>query len=109
MADEAVHAERLTVYCTEATRFDGKPFYEWLIRAAFERGLHGATAHKALAGFGQHHHLHHQHLLSLNDDLPVVVELIDTTDRIEAFLNAFGDLLGPRTYVRESVHWHPPR
>ena len=108
MSDDGVEAERLTVYCTESAHHAGKPLFEWLIETAFHQRLRGATARKALAGFGQHHHLHHQHLISLSDDLPITVEIIDTADRIDAFLEQAGEALAGYTYIRENVRWHQP-
>ncbi|MBI1370467.1 MAG: DUF190 domain-containing protein [Planctomycetes bacterium] len=108
MPHQSVQAERLTIYLTE-TAFDGdRPLYEWLVEQALAMKLGGATVRKAVLGFGQHRRIHHQHVLALSDDLPVIVELIDTPDQIDAFLAHCADALAQHTYIRENVRWHKP-
>ena len=104
-----IEAERLRVYTTETARHEGRPLFEWLIAQALGAGLAGATATKGLAGFGHHRKLHHAHLLDISDELPVIVEIIDTPQRIDALLTAAAEALGDHTYTREPVrlHRHP--
>ncbi len=85
-----------------------QPLFEWLVQLALERELGGATVSKGLAGFGRHHRLHHQHLMSLMDQLPAVVQMIDEPAKIDAYLDATGDALTGYTYIREKVRWHRP-
>lgn len=108
MAHQIIEGERLTAYCTELARFEGRPLFEWLTQRAMEMEMAGATVHKAVSGFGQHRRLHHQHLLSLSDDLPMSVQIIDIADRIDAFLQAAEEALAGHTYIREKVRWHRP-
>ncbi len=108
MPHDIIEADRLTIYTTETARHGGKPLFEWLLEEAMRQKMHGGTAHKALAGFGRHHHLHHEHILALSDDLPMVVTLIDTPDRIDAFINDH-DALDGCAFTREKVLWHQPK
>lgn len=62
------------------------PLYEWLVRKAKEQGLAGATVLRGVEGFGAHSRLHTARILRLSTDLPVVVEIVDTIEKIEAFL-----------------------
>jgi PII-like signaling protein len=78
----------LRVFVGELDTHEGKPVYQWLIEEAKRRGLAGATALRGLEGFGVHHQLHKAKVLELSVDLPVVVEIIDTEDKITAFLPA---------------------
>ena len=109
MIHERVPARRLTIYCSETSKHQGKPLFDWLIHQALKREMRGATAFKAISGFGQHHHLHHAHLIDLSCELPVVVEIIDTLDRIEAYLETVAEALDQHTYILEEVICHVPR
>jgi PII-like signaling protein len=76
----------LRIFIGESDRHEGVPLYEWLVRRARERGLAGATVLRGLAGFGAHSRLHTAKILRLSTDLPIVVEIVDTIAKIEAFL-----------------------
>jgi len=78
----------LRVFVGEADRWQGRPLYEAIVEEARRRGLAGATAWKGFIGFGAHSHLHTAKVLRLSEDLPVVIEIVDAADRIEAFLPA---------------------
>jgi hypothetical protein len=103
-----MQAERLTIYCTQADRHGNAALYEWLVSQALELDMGGATVTHAMLGFGQHRRLHYEHLLTLADDLPVVVQLIDEAVKIEAYLDHTAGALRGYTYIRESVRWHQP-
>jgi PII-like signaling protein len=62
--------------------------YEWLIEFAKKRGVHGASAFRAIAGFGRHGIIHEQHFFELQGDLTVLVEFFLPDDEAEAFLKA---------------------
>ncbi|QNN22070.1 DUF190 domain-containing protein [Planctomycetales bacterium ZRK34] len=109
MTHHAVPAERLTIYCSESDRHDGHNLMEWLLRQAYDQGLGGATTHKALAGFGHHRRMHHQHVLVMAEELPIVIEIIDIPEQIDTFLDAVSDAIESHTYIRESVRWHQPK
>jgi hypothetical protein len=108
MTHTAIDALKLSVYCTQADRREHRPLYEWLVDQALRQELAGATVRQGVIGFGRHRRLHTQHLLTLADDLPVVVELIDEPAKIEAFLDSLDDALAGYTYLRETVRWHRP-
>jgi hypothetical protein len=76
----------LRVYVGESDRHEGAPLYEWLVRKARESGLAGATVLRGLEGYGAHSRLHTAKVLRLSSDLPIVVEIVDTIERIEAFM-----------------------
>ena len=79
-------AELLRIFIGESDRFDGKPLYEAIVAEARRQGLGGATVFRGLMGFGAHSRVHTAKVLRLSEDLPVVVEIVDATDKIEAFL-----------------------
>ncbi len=76
----------LRIFIGESDRHDGVPLHEWLVRRARERGLAGATVLRGMEGFGARSRLHTAKFLRLSSDLPVVIEIVDTIDKIESFL-----------------------
>lgn len=76
----------LRIFLGESDRHAGMPLYEWIIREARQRGLAGATVTRGLAGFGAHSRLHTVKVLRLSVDLPIVVEIVDTQEKIEQFI-----------------------
>lgn len=81
----------LRVFVGEDDKYEGQPLYEWIVRKARERGLAGATVLRGLEGFGAHSRLHTAKILRLSGDLPVVIEIVDTEDKIESFLPLIDD------------------
>jgi len=65
---------------------EGMPLFEWIARKAREQGLAGATVLRGLLGFGAHSRISTVKILRLSENLPIVVEIIDTPEKIEAFL-----------------------
>ena len=78
----------LRIFIGESDRHDGHPLHEWIVRRAREQGLAGATVLRGLAGFGAHSRMHTAKILRLSEDLPIIVEIVDTPDKVEAFLAA---------------------
>ncbi len=76
----------LRIFIGESDRHEGMPLYEWIVRKGREHGLAGATVLRGLEGFGAHSRLHTAKVLRLSSDLPIVVEIVDTIQKIEAFL-----------------------
>lgn len=76
----------LRIFVGESDKHEGRPLYEWLVRKAREAGLAGATVLRGIEGFGAHSRLHTAKILRLSEDLPIVVEIVDTREKIEAFL-----------------------
>ncbi|MCZ6696205.1 MAG: DUF190 domain-containing protein [Acidobacteria bacterium] len=76
----------LRVFIGENDKYEGQPLYEWIVRKAREHGLAGATVLRGLEGFGAHSRLHTAKILRLSSDLPIVVEIVDTEEKIESFL-----------------------
>jgi len=76
----------LRIFIGEADRWDGKPLYEAIVEEARARGLAGATVWKGCLGFGAHSRMHTAKILRLSEDLPILIEIVDAADKIEAFL-----------------------
>ncbi|MDD5770654.1 MAG: DUF190 domain-containing protein [Candidatus Omnitrophica bacterium] len=76
----------LRVFIGEADKFNGKPLYEEIILLAKRSGLAGATAVKGFMGFGCKSHMHTSNILRLSEDLPVVIEIVDSEEKINQFI-----------------------
>lgn len=76
----------LRIFLGESDRHAGIPLFEWLVQEARRQGLAGATVFRGLQGFGAHSRVHTARVLRLSTDLPIVVEIVDQRERIEAFL-----------------------
>jgi len=76
----------LRLFIGESDQHEGVPLYEWIVRKAREQGLAGATVVRGLEGFGAHSRLHTAKILRLSADLPIVVEIVDTPEKIDAFM-----------------------
>jgi PII-like signaling protein len=77
----------LRIFIGESDKADGRPLYEWLVIQAKSQGLAGATVLRGLMGFGAHTRVIHTFKIErLSEDLPVVVEIVDSRAKIEAFL-----------------------
>ena len=76
----------LRIFIGENDKHDGAPLHAWIVRKAREHGLAGATVLRGLEGFGAHSRLHTAKILRLSSDLPLVIEIVDTEEKIESFL-----------------------
>ncbi len=76
----------LRAFIGEMDRHEGEPLSKWLVDQAHAAGLAGATVLRGIEGFGADSQLHTARVLRLSTDLPLVVEIIDTREKIEAFL-----------------------
>ncbi len=76
----------LRVFIGEADRWHGRPLYEAIVEEARKSGLAGATVWKGAMGFGAHSRMHTAKILRLSEDLPVVIEIVDAPDKIDAFV-----------------------
>lgn len=79
-------AKRLTVYIGESDRHQHRPLYSEIVHRAHAAGLAGASVLRGIEGFGASNTVHTTRLLSLSEDLPIAVVIVDTEDRISAFL-----------------------
>lgn len=97
---------RLTVVVGEQDTWHHRPTYLELVHRARAAGLAGASVFRGIEGYGASRHMHTTRLLSLSEDLPVSVVLIDTRERIEAFLPEVDELLTEGISVLEDVTVH---
>jgi len=95
--------ERLTIFVGETDQHRHRPLYTEIVERAHEAGLAGATVLRGIEGFGASSHIHTTRILRLSEDLPVVIVIVDTTERIDAFLPALDDLITEGLVVREEI------
>jgi uncharacterized protein len=74
------------IYIGESDTWHGRPLYEAIVHLLRERGLAGATVLRGIEGFGAKQHLHTTRILTLSQDLPVLIEVVDQEDRLRAIL-----------------------
>ena len=72
----------LRIFIGESNKYKGKPLYEWLVIKAKEHGLAGATVLRGIMGFGANSRVHTSKILRLSLDLPIIVEIVDTHEKI---------------------------
>jgi PII-like signaling protein len=94
----------LRIFVGESDRWHGKPLYEAIVERARKEGLAGATVVRGLEGFGAHSRLHTTRILRLSEDLPVVIELVDTAEKIDAFLPGLDEMVSEGMVTLEPVH-----
>jgi PII-like signaling protein len=96
-------AKRLSVFLGESDRHHHRPLYVEIVHRAHAAGLAGATVLRGIEGFGASRHVHTTRLLSLTEDLPVVVVVVDAADRIERFARELDELITEGLVVVEDV------
>jgi PII-like signaling protein len=96
-------ATRLTIYIGESDTWHHRPLYSELIHRAHAAGLAGASVFRGIEGFGSASEVHTTRLLSLSEDLPVAVVVIDAPDRIEAFLPQVEEVVGDGLVTLDDV------
>jgi PII-like signaling protein len=96
-------AELLRVFVGDGDRYHHKPLYEAIVEAARERHLAGATVLRGHLGYGAHSRIHSAKILRLSEDLPVVVEIVDEPQKIEAFLPVLDEMMAEGMVTVEPV------
>jgi uncharacterized protein len=96
-------AKRLTVLVGETDRWHHRPLYTEIVHRAHAAGMAGATVLRGIEGFGASRHLHTSRILSLSEDLPVAVVIIDDPERVAAFLPQLDELIGEGMVVVDDV------
>lgn len=100
IADEG---QLLRIFIGESDRWQGKPLYEAIILKARERGIAGATMLRGLMGYGAASRIHTAKILRLSEDLPVVVEIVDSAEKIEALLPLIDEMVQEGLVTLEKV------
>ncbi len=97
-------ALRLTVFIGENDTWHHRPVYTEIVHRAHQAGLAGASVFRGIEGFGASSLIHTSRLLSLSEDLPVAVIIVDTAERVRAFLPQLDELVGEGLVVLDDCH-----
>lgn len=93
----------MRIHIEEQDKFEGRPAYEAIMELLRHAHVAGATAFRAMEGFGASAHMHEEHVLSLKTDVPVIIECIDTDERIQAVLPQLDPMIGGGIITLERV------
>jgi PII-like signaling protein len=96
-------AELLRIFIGESDKHGHEPLYEAIVRLARRRGLAGATVLRGVMGFGADSRLHTAKILRLSEDLPIVIEIVDRPERIDALLEEIDPMIVEGLVTRETV------
>jgi PII-like signaling protein len=96
-------ASLLRIFIGESDKSDGRPLSEVIVETARKRELAGATVLRGFLGFGANSRIHTSKILRLSEDLPVVIEIVDAVEKIEAFLLELDNLIGEGLVTLEKV------
>jgi len=96
-------ASRLSIFVRSDDQWHHRPLYTEIVHRAHAAGLAGASVLHGIEGFGKSSHIHTSRILSLSDNLPCVVVIIDTEERIRAFLPELEELVTEGLVVVDAV------
>jgi uncharacterized protein len=93
----------LRIFIGEDDKCQGRPLYEAIVLKAREQHLAGATILRGPMGYGHSSRLHTAKILRLSEDLPIVIEIVDSETKIQAFLPALEEMMGSGLVTLERV------
>ncbi len=96
-------ATLLRLFVGERDRHGHRPLYEAIVVKAREHGLAGATVLRGALGYGASSVMHTAKLLEISDDLPIVVEIVDTEEHVQAFLPVLDEMMSSGLVTLEKV------
>jgi PII-like signaling protein len=88
-------AKKVTVYVGEDVHLHGEPLYLAVLNYLFYHGVSGATVTKGVAGFGSHHHMHTARILEMSENLPIKVEFVEESAKLDAILPKLVEMVSP--------------
>lgn len=93
----------LRIFIGESDRWHGQPLYEAIVLKAREMGIAGATMLRGLMGFGAASRIHTAKILRLSEDLPIIIEIVDSADKIDLLLPVIDQMVGEGLVTLEKV------
>ncbi|MDA0264655.1 MAG: DUF190 domain-containing protein [Chloroflexi bacterium] len=93
----------LRIFIGESDRHDGMPLYEWIVRKMRDEGIAGATVLRGVMGFGANSRVHTSKILRLSLDLPMVVEIVDSADKIDSVMPIIDEVIGEGLVTVERI------
>lgn len=96
-------ALRLTIFVGESDTWHHKPLYAEIVHRAHKAGLAGATVLRGIEGYGASNHIHTSRLLSLSEDLPIAVVIVDNEEAIRGFLPLLDEMIDEGLVIVDPV------
>lgn len=96
-------AKLLRVFVGESDKWQGRPLFEAIVMEAKKADLAGATVFKGFMGFGGHSRIHSAKILQLSEDLPILIEIVDSEEKIRGFLPTLDAMIGEGLVTIEKV------
>ncbi len=93
----------LRLFIGESDTWHGKPLYQAIVERVRAEGMAGATVIRGIEGFGADSHLHTSRILRLSEDLPVVIEVVDTAERIDRIVPILDEMVSEGMLTLERV------
>ena len=93
----------LRIFVGESDKHGHHPLYEAIVLKAREEGLAGATVLRGVMGFGKHSILHTTKILRLSEDMPMIIEIVDSLEKIDAFLPLLDEMIKDGLVTLEKV------
>lgn len=93
----------LRIFIGESDIYQGRPLYMAIVEALRREGLAGATVVRGIEGFGKSSTLHTAHILRLSEDLPIIIECVDSVEKVEAILPTLDGMIGDGLVTLERV------
>jgi len=93
----------LRIFVGESDRWEGLPLFEAIVRKVREAGGAGATVLRGIEGFGAHSRIHTARILRLSEDLPIVIEVVDTAEKVDALLPVLDAMIEDGLVTIETV------
>jgi PII-like signaling protein len=93
----------LRIFIGESDKHGRKPLYQAIVEMLREEGMAGATVLRGVEGFGANSHLHTARILRLSEDLPIVIEVADTAEKIEAIMPKLDEMVTDGMVTLERV------
>lgn len=94
----------LRIIIGESARHESMPLYEWIVVKAREQGVAGATVVRGMMGYGANSRIKTTSILRLSEDLPIVLELVDTRSMLEEFLETIDPVISEGLVTLEKMH-----
>ena len=93
----------LRIFIGETNRYKGRPLYEAIVLKARSLNLAGATVLRGIMGFGANSRLHTAKILRLSEDMPIVIEIVDTSENIKRLLPFLDEVVGEGLITLENI------
>jgi PII-like signaling protein len=97
-------AKQVTIYVNSTDQWHGRPLYAAIVQACHDHGVAGATVTRCLEGYGASRQVHTSRVLELSENLPVRIEIIDLSERLDPLLETLGAMIGEGLMTIQEVH-----